>query len=856
MVKGFISNTIQILFFGIFIGLYEKYIGYQKGEIYTSKIIKGASINRDENGFLNIEADNLNDAFFALGFAHAEERLWQMYVGYKLAAGETSEIFGKLGLDFDKFTRMLNLKNICKNTLKSFNDNEKKNLQAYTNGVNYYIQNIKVMPLEFLILGQQKFEWKNEYSCLSIKLVEYYLSSDFLTEIIRDYLVNKGLMSLELIEKIFPYSLDNLISRTTIIKDNERLDLRTKNKQENINNSSEKKLKNQPNNNNNLNSNNNNLNNNKNRLNLESTRQNLHAGSNNYVFSGKITEDGNPIIGNDPHLHNGIPGFWYFANIIIKEGNYHFVGVTHPGSSLFFMGQNGYVGWGITIGFADIADFIKLEKGKVNDNLIYKLDNNTIEHKLNKRIEKFYLSTNYNSNNYIEITYLDSEIGPVVNGYEDSLFVVSGFDKINGIFTESEKYYYILKSTFTNKYDNNFKAMMNFNFGKDIKSLMPLISDISICLNLVYADVKGNIGYHLTGKIPIRKNKKEGSYPKILEKEEDLITNYIPFDELPSLENPERGYIVTCNNLIISDNYKYILQGQFFGDHRYRSIENNILTHLKNGKKINTQFVIDKVINNVHDVVCEDLLKSIKELNTKEKYKSKFMEKFSEFNCQMERESKEALIYNAFITELVNSLPYISKEKINNIQDSLLLNDTKKIPLDTDERANYLYYFFQKFINDSNICQKEFNQSCSEFLDSIYNKAIKYLTNKLGRDREKYWKWKNLNYKIYEHVPFAQIPFFDLISSRRVKTNGNNFTPKVAGNHMSDRKYESILSSNLKFVSNIKNPKEFFISIDCGNSGKIFSEHYDDLCYSHEEGKLINYDYEKKRDYTLKFFNK
>ena len=159
MVKGFISNTIQILFFGIFIGLYEKYIGYQKGEIYTSKIIKGASINRDENGFLNIEADNLNDAFFALGFAHAEERLWQMYVGYKLAAGETSEIFGKLGLDFDKFTRMLNLKNICKNTLKSFNDNEKKNLQAYTNGVNYYIQNIKVMPLEFLILGQPKFEW-------------------------------------------------------------------------------------------------------------------------------------------------------------------------------------------------------------------------------------------------------------------------------------------------------------------------------------------------------------------------------------------------------------------------------------------------------------------------------------------------------------------------------------------------------------------------------------------------------------------------------------------------------------------------------------------------------------------------
>ena len=82
------------------------------------------------------------------------------------------------------------------------------------------------------------------------------------------------------------------------------------------------------------------------------------------------------------------------------------------------------------------------------------------------------------------------------------------------------------------------------------------------------------------------------------------------------------------------------------------------------------------------------------------------------------------------------------------------------------------------------------------------------------------------------------------------------FTPKVAGCHSSDRKYESILSSNLKFVSNLKNPKEFFISIDCGNSGKIFHEFYDNLCNSHEEGKLINFDYQKSNQGTLEFLHK
>ena len=229
MIKGLLSSTLQILFFAIFIGLYDIWTGYKKGKLYSPKIINGASLSRDENGFLNIEAETIEDGFFALGFSHAEERLWQMYIGYKLAAGETSEIFGELGLDFDKFTRMLNFKTICKNTLERFTYDEMKRLQAYTDGVNFYIKKCKVLPIEFILLKQPKFEWKNEYSCLSIKLVEYYLSSDFLMEVIREYLVNKGLVSMDLIEKILPYSYENFISRKTIIKDYENLNLRKKN---------------------------------------------------------------------------------------------------------------------------------------------------------------------------------------------------------------------------------------------------------------------------------------------------------------------------------------------------------------------------------------------------------------------------------------------------------------------------------------------------------------------------------------------------------------------------------------------------------------------------------------------------
>ena len=220
------SNFLQVLGLSIFIAVYYNYVTPFEGEIHSDKILRGATLARDSKGIPQIQAKNYKDGLFALGFAHAEDRLWQMFIGTKIALGEISEIFYKQGLEFDKFSRMLNLKKICTDTLNTFTNEERENLQAYTDGVNYYIQTKKVLPIEFLLNGIGKFEWKNEYSCLSIKLVEYYLSSDFLREIIRDYLLNTGVISKETIEKLFPFEISHFESQNTIIKNDEALALR------------------------------------------------------------------------------------------------------------------------------------------------------------------------------------------------------------------------------------------------------------------------------------------------------------------------------------------------------------------------------------------------------------------------------------------------------------------------------------------------------------------------------------------------------------------------------------------------------------------------------------------------------
>lgn len=1001
------SELIQVLLFAVLVGIFHLWFGDFKGTIYTPKILKKATLTRDSNGIPTITAEAYTDGIFALGFAHAEDRLWQMYIGYKLALGEVSEIFGEQGIEFDKFMRLLNFLPKCQATLATFSDEEKRNLQAYADGVNHYINTVKVLPLEFLVLGQKKFEWKNEYTCLSIKLIEYYLSSDFLREIVRDYLVNRKLFTEEEIEKIFPYRADHFESANTIIKDDEKKDLRkpgqkfkkqeikeiykfrkskaeiedeedyarkvaffeakkkehleklkkeaeekeAKEKAASKNNSqnekkedakpkqhnqkkevkekepakkdlhNEKKEKQPPKKDSVINqapkgdikkqqeklskiqietinkvhkvqipevrkepvveepkvkeqktqrkklkeekadtnnqrhpksSDDNNekkqkkqqkqqkekkkeSSSNKKQIKIEHVKHDLNAGSNNYVFSGKITNDGNPILGNDPHLHNQMPAFWYAVNIKISN-KYHFVGVTHPGSSCLFIGQNGKLAWGITIGFADISDFYKLEIEKVNPiDLSFTLDDPSKKHYLVNRTETFYVDPNRTPEKAKTFTYLDSEIGPVLNGYEDTLFGVANINQIHNVIQDDYNYY-ILHSTFTNNYDGNFKSLMNFHHVVDMKTMHDALKGVTMSLNIVYAD-KTNIGYHLTGLVPKRKKIGEGAFPTPIEKESDLKIEYIPFDELPHIENPEKGYIVTANNPVISNDYKHILQGGFIGDGRSRSIEKRINDHLKKGKKIDTQFVIDQIINNVHDSECDNILFLLSQIKDKTE-KMIVLEELKGFDCEMKGDSKKALIYNVFLNKLYYSLSYYNNSKVINDWD---LN---KIAMESEERGNFLKYKLKQYIKDPEKCEKEYKLKCVDFFNKVYTKALVFISNRLTND-EKYWRWDNLNFKEYPHLPFSSIPFLDILSTRRVKTNGNLYTPKTAGSHVFDENYAAFLSSNLKYVTHL-NTDEFYISIDCGNSGKLFTEHYDDLCKNHEMGKLMKYDYLSK----------
>lgn len=319
----------------------------------------------------------------------------------------------------------------------------------------------------------------------------------------RSYLKEKLNFTEEIIEKIYPYFNTHFEYLRTVIKDGDLDPKLLKNKTTNFQkNSSILKNSTKSNNNEIINGNVvdrkdqsnkevkstnesviNDKNYYKNNEYEDLIKQKTGTGSNNCVISGKLTKNGKPIICNDPHLANSMPSFWYFINLKIKD-DYNFIGATSPGIPSLLIGTNGYLVWGITNGMTDCADVLKVKKGNIKNSFL--VGNETF--KLKTRKERIYF--NIKKDNFEDFEFQDSEEGPVLNGYENSLAIISNLKHANDLLSEKENYFYVLRSTYTNKDYANVKGLVLVGLSKNIQDFRDTLKYLSISLNLVYADVK------------------------------------------------------------------------------------------------------------------------------------------------------------------------------------------------------------------------------------------------------------------------------------------------------------------------------------------------------------------------------
>ncbi|MDE1174436.1 MAG: penicillin acylase family protein [Parvibaculaceae bacterium] len=263
---------------------------------------------RDAHGVPHIYAQNLKDALHALGYVHAQDRLWQMELFRRAGAGRLSELFGGTTLSLDRYMRTFGFAAAARDTYGRLNDEDRGLLDAYAQGVNTYITTgDKPLPPEFQLLFASPEPWRATDSIMLVKVLGLMLSGNARDEVTRADMMKK--LSPAALSEFWPaYPVGAPVTLALA-----GADLRT-----------------------------------------------LFPGfvpkgaSNEWVLGGRRTASGKPILANDPHLGMLAPSLWYLAHLSTPQGN--IVGATVPGLPSVLLGRNDRIAWGDTTTGADTQD--------------------------------------------------------------------------------------------------------------------------------------------------------------------------------------------------------------------------------------------------------------------------------------------------------------------------------------------------------------------------------------------------------------------------------------------------------------------------------------------------------------------
>lgn len=491
------------------------------GSTQIPGLADSVEVTRDRHGIPHIFAPKRDELFFALGYAHAQDRLWQMEVNRRIASGRLAEVFGISAINTDKFIRTLGIRQVAEATFGNLNLETQTALSAYANGVNTYLKlRSGPLPPEFLLVGVTPEPWTPADSIGWLKMMAWDLSANWSKEILRARLAQK--LSPEQIADIMPpYPGDERV----ILPDLRKLYAEL---QPTFTALAERSPAPLP----------------------------EGAGSNNWVISGQHSASGKPLLANDPHLGLATPALWYFAHM--EAPDYKVIGATLPGIPMVVLGRTDQIAWGFTNTGPDTQDLF-IEKIDPADASKYLTPDGSLP--FESRTERIKIKGGED----VVLTVRTTRHGPVISDVHKEAGAIAG----NG-------YALAFAWTALRNDDLTMQAGLRFPESKDWASFLEAVKNFhSPQQNMVYADVAGNIGFIAPGRVPVRRvdNELKGMAPAPGWIAKYDWQGFIPFEELPRAYNPVGGQIVTANHKIVPESYPHYITNDWADPYRARRIE-------------------------------------------------------------------------------------------------------------------------------------------------------------------------------------------------------------------------------------------------------------------------------------------
>jgi penicillin amidase len=539
------------------------------GTIQIPGLQAEVTVKRDAVGIPQIYASNAHDLFLAQGYVHAQDRFWQMDFWRHVGSGRLAEMFGKGQVDKDKFLRTMGWARVANQELAQFDRQMLANLQAYADGVNAYLKDrqgsalsLEYAVLKFLNPKYQPEPWQPLHSLTWGKVMAYDLGKNVDREIERTILLKT--LTPEQVEELYPPYPDNLPVIVSGGGEGERergsegarergsegegeklvtplgrkvrrtySKLLTPNSLREIASALESIARPMAGM----------------RSLLGSTGEGV--GSNNWVISGKRTATGKPLLANDPHLGVQMPSIWYEIGLhctpIGQKCPYNVAGFSFAGVPGVVIGHNDRIAWGVTNVGADVMDLF-VEKINPKNHNQYEFDGKWVDMQLVPE------TIEVAGDKSIVQTVRYTRHGPILSDAYPPLQKFQGQKQV-----ELPPQYAIALRWTALEPSRLLYAIDGMNLAQNWQQFRAAVKNFDVpAQNMVYADVDGNIGYQMPGKIPIRAQG-NGRYPVPGWTDKSEWQGYIDFEKLPKSFNPPAGYIATANNRVIGSEFPYLL---------------------------------------------------------------------------------------------------------------------------------------------------------------------------------------------------------------------------------------------------------------------------------------------------------
>jgi penicillin amidase len=732
-------------------------------------------------GVPHIYASTESDLFMSQGYVHAQDRFFQMDLWRHIGAGRLAEMFGESQVETDIFLRTMGWSRLADQEMDKLDIKSREALQAYTDGVNAYLAEHQGAGLsfEYVLLNllspdydPEPWEITNTLTWAKVMAFDLSGNSSGWQDLTRAKIYKQvGAEKAEQLNPTYPSNHPFIVPELPSGEVRENPDMAGS--QGNPVHSST--------------------------FPITWITTGPIVGSNSWVISGERTTTGSPLLANDPHLGIMMPSIWYEVGLhcqpISEACRFNVTGFSFAGAPGVIIGHNSDIAWGFTNVGPDVLDLF-IEKINPEDPDQYEVNGEWAD--MTVRDENIKVA----GGEPVNITVRQTRHGPIFSDIDDAFddLAVTTNLEVPSDYAVSVRWTALEPSSI-------FKAVLNMNLASDWESFRDALRDFNVpSQNMIYADVRGNIGYQTPGNIPIRASG-DGLMPVPGWTEMYDWQGYIPFDELPTSYNPPQGFIVTANNAVVGPDYPYSISKTWDLGYRASRISELIQSH----EKVSIQD-IQAIQGDNFDAMGSVLIPILTNLSFEDERLSQLASELRSWNYQNDMDSRQAAIFNAFWRYLL--LETFSDEIPENIPSSSaafliidnLVNDPQN-PWWDDTKTPTI-------------------ETRDEIMTRAFNSAMIELEDLLGKN-DKDWQWGDLHTRTFRSE--LGIGPLSLIFNRGPYPTGGG-SSVVNNNSWNEAEgYDVVVLPSMRMIVDLSDLDNSYTVLTTGQSGHAFHPHYIDM---------------------------